>query len=1739
MACCPVHEDSTPSLHVTWRRGHRGGGVLVFCHGCQAQADQIAEALGLTLADLFDEPLPERDRSTTRVGKSVERRRAGRRRGRLGPLPEPLVTVQRTTADDGQVPEDLWREVRRYPYTDHEGRLVQEVIREEAVGPDGKRHKRFRQIFVTREGRRVKRKPPEFYPVLFRAPEVKAAVRDGQAVWLLEGEKDVETAEAQGLVATTNTQGGKSFPSDLVDELAGAHVVVVLDRDATGWARGVDLHTKLTAAGAKVSLRLPAVLEDKADFTDHIEAGFTLEELERVAVDEVRTWDTLSAVLAKAKMVRLAVEETRARWALVEEGTDKEENQRFARRWALEAQIRHEALRDLVDQVYAHACKVGTVWVGDAMEAADAALAEATDLARKVHLEVGVAVPESLRAAAVEDAPADQSPATTTYPGSPNPEQGRWHEAGVGAEAPTFRILNGQIVQWEPSRGRRNDDEEDPGKLKVLLSTVVKVTCREYLEVDSDQDVDETQLMGRSGTGKPRVSAPRTLVAVRLAYPDPATGETMEIRVMADQWRDHSWLEALPGQPDYDHRKAGLDVLQRAILAISDNVVDEVLYRATGWREDPDGSHRFIHRRGAITASGHEDAEVAFSGPLVRYDLPDPVQDPKLLRKAWFEASATMLDRIPGRISAPLLGQVFRAVLGHNEWVLTLVGPPGSYKTSVAAKAMHHFGERWDHKKPASSMSGNGDTFNALRFKLHNAKDTLYWMDDFAPTKSWLEAQKHLEETARLLHNQEERSRSSRDGLSISDGTGPRASGLCTSEVMPRPGSGSERMLVVPLTREDIDTAQLFPLDEPMSRYGRAVLMSSYISWLASALKAKVARYMQIAEEYADQLVKQEGETVRQSAAIAHTWAGWVAVTDFLVDRKALTVQERQDLLVRVDAMLREAGRAAVNPDMPRTTGARVRELLAYALRQGIAYVDDVRTGECPPWPLAGRLGWRRTTTETDHLGNAHRIRVDRNGIRLGYVLHDPDPTRERGRVLMCDSTQLEAVLKAASSTQAEKLEIDRSTACRALLEEGVLIPDRSEGRTRHTVKCRIYCEDRTARMVTLYLDEIIGSDDDPVEGLDDPQGPDAGGSGTASDGQPAIPGLDPAGAPHLVDAPAVSEDSGSVVDDHHDEQSGTDHPEQESTVTDSYEFTPRPYFDRDGVVGYTERSTGTGPCVMCGKRCGVTISGLLIHLPCWEWSSAQERADAVRRQQGEQAPLPVTPEPTAPSAEPAAQVPAPAPARPVRSTPGSTPAAQTSFTAAAAVVDVDGIWLSDGRHLPLPGEGPEHVGDLVDLAQQLRLGTATTKYLPASGQIWLADRLAEQMGINVEAIAAASDQDKDKVAREITKGCAVVTEAIEAGYSIGGKDGDSLGRWTRVWKGQEKSTWVVLMPAVSRTDIGVPLLQGDPDHASLARRIGLLAGALGMPFQLSGSTTGLDLMMALRWKDRERFFAVREPIPPAQQSNIETDLNWTRKPTTAELEHQWVHAYDRSGSYLAGVSGLELGVGEAQHHPDGTEFTPRVPGYWRIEIPQAGDWRMPNPLDPRGINAGKQRWVTTPALEFAIEQGYEPEIIEAYTWPERARVLDPWYERIRDARTALDVPDPDRQAARDQLKAIYAPTIGMLGSQIHMAGRRGYAPDWRHLIIAKARTNILRRVARIGLETDRWPIAIMADTVLYTSDEADPVKAWPGGEKALGRELGRYKVEGSAPLQQQLQFFTGGPYKGKDEIAGRVPGSE
>lgn len=1703
-ALCPAHDEQTPSFSVTWRAAPTGGRTLLHCFGCQAESADLAAAIDLTLADLYDEPLPEQ----ARIGKSPQQRRAGTRRGQRGRLPERIVRRERETEHSHR-----WVEVCRYPYTNVAGELVQEVIRQECAEGEVS-HKTFRQRYPVGRGRFVEHEHEVegFVPVLYRAPRVRAAVAEGVAVWLVEGEKDAETAEGLGVVATTNARGGRVFPDELVGEFVGADVVAVLDRDFAGWARGVMLHEKLGPVCASLRLRIPAVDREKADLTDHVEAGLDLGALVEVSVPEVAAWSGLYGVDAKDRALRAAVAESRAHLLLVSEGDEGGKHQDYARRWAVETQVRHEALQREVDEVHVLAERAGTPWAWEAAAKAAGVSRAGADAAKRCHMDLDLPVPQSLR------------PSREAGTGVEGEERARVSSPKKRGAGTPFRVLDGQIVQWGTRGGGTSDPDAEDGdpSFKVLLSTVVYLTAREYLEVEDVHDVEAVPLMGRASSGRRKAVAPRALVAVRLEYPDEVTGEMMEIRVMADQWRDHSWWQSLPRVPDYDHRRAGLDVLQRAILAVSPDCVDEELYRATGWRLRSDGSHQFIHARGAITAAGHVDTEVALSGAMARYDLPDPSTDRNALAEAFWGHCATMLDRIPDHVAAPLLGHTYRAALGHNEWVLTLVGPPGSYKTSLAAKTMHHFGERWDHKKPASSMSGNGDTFNALRFKLHNAKDTLYWADDFAPTKSWTDAQKHLEESARLIHNAEERGRSSRDGLSVSDGTGPRASGLFTSEVMPRPGSAAERMLVVPLNRNDIDTNTLFALDEPHSRYARALVMASYISWLAADLTGRRQQALDAGDEYAAQLV-QAGETVRAAASIAQTWAGWFAITLYLQSTDVITHEQRTKLLERVDVALRAAGRAAVDPDLPRTTGARVRELLQYALRQGIAYVDDVRTGDCPPWPLAGRLGWRRTITDTDMMGQPSKVRHERMGLRLGYVLHDPD-LRERGRVLMCDSTQLEAALKAASSTQTEQLQIDRLTAQRALYDEGLLIPDLSEDRVRLTTKCRIHVEQRSGRMVTLHLDEVLGEDldNEPPSWPDEPDSPDEGPGQGPGDSEPSAP-HGPDGAPEkedvgpdpqVLDINGVSEHGDSVGEDHGDhEHDRPDQPKSQEMPMRVEDFTSRGYTDTDGVTGWTQPpGPGAFPCVVCNVRCGVVINGLRVHPPCWERTGATDR---------ESQPSSST------LISPMVQPVIPAPAAAVGSRAGS------AFTKepirAAAIVDVDGIWTSDGQHHPLPWV-PEHVGHLLDLAQELQLGTATTKYRIAAGQMWLGSKLARQMGIDVDTIEAAEVGDQDGVARKVTKDSVAVTAALQAGYSLGGRENDALGRWTRLWKGNDRSVWVALLPAMSATAIDTPLMASGPDHASLARRIGKLADTLGHPFQLSSSTTGLDLLKSLRWKDRDRFFQVREPVPPAMM-NLEPELLWSRKPTEEELNHTWVHGYDRSGSYLAGASGLELGLGQPTHHPQGCAFTKRVPGYWRVEVPVSGDWRAPNPLDPTGNMSGRLRWFSTPGLEFAHEQGYEPEILEAWTWQDRARVLDPWYERIRDARTALDVEDPDAQVARDQLKLIYAHTVGMLGSHTFMAGKDMYAPDWRHHVVAKARTNVLRRIATIGAETGRWPVAVAIDTVLYTSDLADPMAAWPGGDKTWGRELGRYKYEGSAKLADHLQFLTASRYRGKEHL--------
>jgi hypothetical protein len=141
-------------------------------------------------------------------------------------------------------------------------------------------------------------------------------------------------------------------------------------------------------------------------------------------------------------------------------------------------------------------------------------------------------------------------------------------------------------------------------------------------------------------------------------------------------------------------------------------------------------------------------------------------------------------------------------------------------------------------------------------------------------------------------------------------------------------------------------------------------------------------------------------------------------------------------------------------------------------------------------------------------------------------------------------------------------------------------------------------------------------------------------------------------------------------------------------------------------------------------------------------------------------------------------------------------------------------------------------------------------------------------------------------------------------------------------------------------------LVDDDPSAEQLARRLQLLADHLGYPWRVNPSATGLDLLVGLRWKDRERLFTPVPPPPPAKMF-LEPDISWSRMPYAEERARRYLHVYDRGGSYAAGLAGLEVGIGAPVHHPDGVAFDKRVPGYYRVRLVEQGDVRMPSTCRP------------------------------------------------------------------------------------------------------------------------------------------------------------------------------------------------
>ncbi|MFE9452082.1 telomere-associated protein Tap [Streptomyces sp. NPDC006739] len=280
-----------------------------------------------------------------------------------------------------------------------------------------------------------------------------------------------------------------------------------------------------------------------------------------------------------------------------------------------------------------------------------------------------------------------------------------------------------------------------------------------------------------------------------------------------------------------------------------------------------------------------------------------------------------------------------------------------------------------------------------------------------------------------------------------------------------------------------------------------------------------------------------------------------------------------------------------------------------------------------------------------------------------------------------------------------------------------------------------------------------------------------------------------------------------------------------------------------------------------------------------------------------------------------------------------------------------------------------------------------------------------------------------------------------------------------------------------------------------------------------------------------------------------EEAYDWARPLTDEECMRPYLVGIDVNMAFAAAANRTVVGLG-APVHRHNPAFDPALPGSWLVDLSHVRlDPRLPSPFTPDGDAPEGPAWYATPTVAYAQELGYEVAPLEAYVRPEHGPYLDAWYTRLRDAYIATmadlgvtaGMPPEKFLAAMDghkdrdphlalvlaAIKATVKGGIGKLRERARSGWRPGerwpaleratWRPDIRAAVIAKARTNMHRKMLATAGATGQYPVAVLSDCAVYVSDGPTPLdflpyrdgRPLPGGFR-IGVSPGMVKHEGT-----------------------------
>ncbi|KDA04534.1 hypothetical protein DC31_06430 [Microbacterium sp. CH12i] len=686
-----------------------------------------------------------------------------------------------------------------------------------------------------------------------------ATIADAGDVWLLEGEKDADNATAAGLVATTNAGGATAFPSELVDRFRGGRVHLVVDNDQAGYKRAASVTAQLLREGIEARAYLPNVADSKADFTDHIAAGGTVDTLVQITVDDAIALEAAAEATRLITQVEICLKEANAQ--LTATAQDQATSERNAEAWARESAKRLERITSLQPTI--------PTTLGPRAEPARAELAAtvnaAAEISRDTFLAAGLTVPRDVTAALAASSELEQDDVdeATTEPKKPSPVAFKTgsdadnRDGGNGGGGGTPRFSSDDQPAKRAVIKREEYDVVDG--ITVSVKWVAGATDEEgnvqweprYSAVLNGWAEIQTVAVEDDGTDSEIARAPH-MIAIRffryvrdfrgIAIIDSETGqpqtESALVKFDEEQLRTGTWSQALPWPNLLESttrrgKDQAWDAIRKARQTVATN---SRVYTTLGWRKDADGNPFFIHSTGAIAESGAlDDVEVKPSLFSV-FNLPAPTTDAAELRAAWQKGTLEAKDSwLIGRALAPLLAQSWGAVLKPNDATVHLVGGRASLKSAHGRLCVQYFAPEVHYHGVKEMLSGSAKGGSALGLirSANTVSHLPLLIDDFAPDGNAKQAQNRLGELARMRFNSTGRKVSTQRGGVREDR--PIEANLITTGELTATGSADSRILNIPLHPQSVDKGKaLFARLESRSyRAARALLGATLIQWVA------------------------------------------------------------------------------------------------------------------------------------------------------------------------------------------------------------------------------------------------------------------------------------------------------------------------------------------------------------------------------------------------------------------------------------------------------------------------------------------------------------------------------------------------------------------------------------------------------------------------------------------------------------------------------------------------------------------------------------------------------------------------------------------------------------------------------------------------------------------------------------------------------------------------------------------